>query len=100
MQTIQSPEIEREIGLRERAFDLAKTKVEQLELALQNSEASIERNHHHAITQDRAWRQSKRIEAALKVARTELDEARSKLEEAWGWRAKTPSNTSPTEIQE
>jgi DNA repair exonuclease SbcCD ATPase subunit len=96
MEAIQSPEIERKIGICEHQFDLAKTRVEQLELSLKNSEGAIERNQF--ISADRAWRQLKRIETALNDAREALDQARSKVEEAWGWRSKMPSNSSPSDI--
>ena len=88
---IQTTEVEREIGLRERAFDLAKRRVDELELALKDRERLLDNSHYSNYSRDRVQRDIIRIERDLEGARKALDDARANLNEAWSLR----TNTSP-----
>jgi septal ring factor EnvC (AmiA/AmiB activator) len=78
-----SPEVEREIGDRERKFDLAKRRVEALELGLKGNEKLLEVRH---FNRERIEMQIRRVERDLAQARKDLADAEAKLAEAWSWR--------------
>lgn len=79
-------EVEKEIGECERKFDLAKTRVRELELALDSAERNlnsvswpgqVERQRHQVM----------RVDRDLTAARAALAKSREELEAAWALRA-------------
>jgi TATA-binding protein-associated factor Taf7 len=89
-------EVESRIALAERAFDLARDRVRELENALRGSENSLERSmvEYH---RERLRTQIRRIEAELATARRDLSDSREALDEAWALR-NSPENCGQTSL--
>ncbi|MGH9712648.1 MAG: hypothetical protein ACRD5M_05040 [Candidatus Acidiferrales bacterium] len=79
-------EREKEIGQRERTYDLAKNRVAALERSLEENETRRDSQYVH-VTHDRLHLQIAKLEKDLSEARTFLVEAESKMHEAWSWRS-------------
>jgi len=78
-------ELEIKIGAKERAFDLLRTRVDQLEAGLRSAENALDRECVEFF-RERTRRQIQRIEADLASARCEMATAREELERAWALR--------------
>jgi hypothetical protein len=82
---MKNSEVESRIALAERAFDLARDRVRELENALRGSENSLERSMLE-FHRERLRTQIRYIEAALASARGALSDSRNELDEAWALR--------------
>ena len=78
-------ELERQIGAKERAFDLSRTRVDQLEAALRAAENALDRECVEFFRQ-KTRNQIRKTEAGLASARQEMTTARDELEGAWALR--------------
>jgi hypothetical protein len=93
MQTIQDPEIERLIGLRERELDIAKNRVNSLILDLDAAERELDRTHFPSRNVLKGKAVS-RVERQLLAARETLEEARASVEAAWALRSSKDSKSA------
>ncbi|MGA8224183.1 MAG: hypothetical protein WB780_21230 [Candidatus Acidiferrales bacterium] len=78
-------EQEREIGARERVFDLARDRVAGLERAVEGLKKTSEAQYARVVN-DRLVLQISRAEKELTEARAALVEAESRMREGHGWR--------------
>ena len=78
-------ELEAQIGAKERAFDLSRTRVDQLEAAFRSAENALDREVNE-FYREKARRQMKHIDADLAKARETLTAAKQDMEAAWAMR--------------
>jgi hypothetical protein len=78
-------ELETEIGAKERAFDLSRARVDQLDFALRAAEDASDREPHE-FYRGKKRQQITNIEADLAKARENLTAAKQDLEAAWALR--------------
>ena len=78
-------ELELKIGAKERAFDRARDRVDQLEVALRAAENALDRECVE-FHREKTRKQIKRIEFDLAAARHAMASARDELESAWALR--------------
>jgi multidrug resistance efflux pump len=78
-------ELEAQIGAKERAFDRARDRVDQLEVALRAAENALDREPHD-FYRAKTIKQIKHIDADLSKARENLTAAKQDLEAAWALR--------------
>jgi hypothetical protein len=78
-------ELEAQIGAKERAFDRARDRVDQLEVALRAAENALDRECMEFF-RGKTRKQIKRIEVDLTAARHAMVSARDELEGAWALR--------------